>query len=296
MTTTTTTPVTSNRGGLAVHCAGVAHVYASPEGESIIALRNVDLHVDAGETVALLGPSGSGKSTLLSLLAGLIRPTTGKVRIGEKDLSQLNDRQLGALRAADVGIVLQNPVRNLLVYGTAAQNVAFAQRGTRGRRRSTPLVVPELLKALEIEDLAHRTVAWLSGGQQQRVAVATGLANGPGLLLVDEPTSHLGQRARQAAVDTLLTANRRLGTTIIVVTHDPVVAGAFPRTITIRAGQTGAEGRAGRDFAVMGEGGMIQLPGPIIDTYPPGTLLEVTQDSTGVHLHQPHVDAQGDPS
>jgi putative ABC transport system ATP-binding protein len=282
--------------GLDAHLVGVAHIYPRREGGSVVAVRSADLHAAAGETVALLGPSGSGKSTVLSILAGLVRPTSGTVLLGKRDITRMSEAERDALRSAEIGVVLQNPARNLLPYATAAQNVRFAQRGARRRGCVPPYSAGELLETLGISDLANRPAGTLSGGQQQRVAMATGLASSPGLLLVDEPTSHLDRASRQVAVETLLTANDDLGTTVVVVTHDAWVASMLSRTVTIRAGQTGLEGRNGREFAVVGPAGTVQLPGAILDAYPPGTLLEITQEPTGVRLHSPSDPTGGRPA
>ena len=131
------TAAVNTQRGVDIHCEGVVHLYPSPEGD-VVALRGVDLDVEGGEALALLGPSGSGKSTMLALLSGLLRPSAGRIRIGSYDLPRLSNRQLLRLRATDISLVLQDPARNLLPYGTAEQNVGFAQRGARGRKRALP--------------------------------------------------------------------------------------------------------------------------------------------------------------
>ena len=128
------TAVLPDRGpGLDVHCEGVVQIYSMPDGD-VVALRGVDLDIDAGELLALLGPSGSGKSTLLLLMAGLLRPSAGRLRIGGQDIARASLRDLAALRGREVSLVLQNSAGNLLPYATAAQNVEWA-RSKAGRRR-----------------------------------------------------------------------------------------------------------------------------------------------------------------
>ena len=267
-------PVTSAPGA-EVSLDGVVHIYTDASGSDVVALRGVDLEVAAGERVALLGPSGAGKSTLLSLLAGTTRASAGTVTLDGLDLRTLSEGRLAGLRATRVGIVLQGPWRNLLPYATAAQNIAFAQRAVRRSARRRLTQPAELLAALGLSSLAHRPLAGLSGGERQRIAVAVALANGPGLLLADEPTSQLDPEARAQVLDLVDEAAERWGTTVVVVTHDPVVSARWPRTVTIRDGRVGAEGRHGRDLAVVGADGSVQLPDRLRRTWPAGTLVEI---------------------
>jgi putative ABC transport system ATP-binding protein len=268
--------------GAQVRLDGVVHIYTDAGGSDVVALRGIDLEVSPGERIALLGPSGAGKSTLLSLLAGTTRASAGTVSLDGVDLRPLSEGRLAALRAGRVGTVLQGPWRNLLPYATAVQNIAFAQRavGRRARRRLTPPA--ELLGALGLAPLAHRPLGGLSGGERQRIAVAVALANSPGLLLADEPTSQLDAQARTQVLDLVDEAAERWGTTVVVVTHDPVVAARWRRTVTIRDGRVGAEGRHGRDLAVVGVDGSVQLPDRLRRTWPAGTLVEV--EETGERL------------
>ncbi|MHB1525528.1 MAG: ABC transporter ATP-binding protein [Candidatus Dormibacteria bacterium] len=275
--------------GLDIHFDGVVHLYPSAEGD-VVALRGVDLDVDAGEEFALLGPSGSGKSTVLSLLAGLQRPSAGQIKVGPYDIGRLTNRQLLRLRATEVSLVLQDPARNLLPYATAAQNIEFSQRGARGRGKRPPWKPQELLEELGMGRLALRTVATLSGGEQQRVAIASGVAGAPRLLLVDEPTSQLDTVSRDQVIQLLHRINFELGATVVSVTHDPTVAAAMPRTVTIRDGRVGAEGRRGEEYAVVGRDGSVQLPPDVLERLPPGTLLRVHRHRAGVDLRDPELE------
>ena len=222
--------------GLTVRCESVTHAY-SVEDDEVRALDDVNLEVDAGEAVALLGPSGSGKSTLLTLLAGLLRPTRGRLRVGSHDVHGMSERQLLAMRAADVAVVLQNAGRNLLPYATATQNVAFAQLASRQRRRTPRLGPAALLAGLGLAPVAGARAGLLSGGEQQRLALAVALANGPALLLADEPTSQLDSANRDQVIELFKTANTELGTTLVVVSHDAEVGRALGRTVTLRDGR-----------------------------------------------------------
>ncbi|HUY53872.1 MAG TPA: ATP-binding cassette domain-containing protein [Candidatus Nanopelagicaceae bacterium] len=275
--------------GLDIHFDGVVHLYPSPEGD-VVALRGVDLDVEAGEEFALLGPSGSGKSTVLSLLAGLQRASAGQIQIGPYEMGKLSNRQLLRLRATEVSLVLQDPARNLLPYATATQNIEFAQRGARGRGKIPPWSPSELLQGLGMGPLAGRTVATLSGGEQQRVAIAAGVAGAPRLLLVDEPTSQMDTVSRDQVIELLHLVNSQLGSTVVSVTHDPAVAAAMPRTVTIRDGRVGAEGRRGQEYAVVGRDGSVQLPPDVLEMLPPGTLLQVRRHRAGVDLRNPELE------
>ena len=183
--------------GLNVHCNAVVHLYAS-ESAQVVALRGVDLDIDSGEMLALLGPSGTGKSTLLRLLSGIIQPTAGQVFVGGRNLRELSARELRTLRATEIGIVLQDAGTNLLPYASGEENVWFAQIGARRARH--PVMDPaDVLDQLDLGSLATARVNGLSGGEQQLVALAVGVAARPNMLLVDEPTSQLdsaGSRPR----------------------------------------------------------------------------------------------------
>jgi putative ABC transport system ATP-binding protein len=269
----------------AVLCDNLVHIYRLEDTE-VVALRGVDLRIDPGETVALLGPSGSGKSTLLSLLGGLLRPSAWRKHFSAKDYGKLSPRQMLSLRVRDVGMVLQNPGRNLLPYATAAGNLAFAQRASRRSRASKRRRTAGLLDAVGLAASARKPVRALSGGEQQRLAVAVGLANGPSVLLADEPTSQLDRASSDAVLDLLRAANTDLGTTVVLVTHDPHVGAAMGRTVTIRDGRVGAEGRRGEEYAVVGRDGAVHLPPDVLDLLPPGSLARVIRRERGVELER----------
>jgi ABC-type lipoprotein export system ATPase subunit len=261
------------------------------EGQTVTALRGVDLTVTEGETVALLGPSGAGKSTLLWLLAGLLRPTAGLVEVCGVKVADMKPADATRMRMRQVGVVMQTPGRNLLPYETVLGNVLFARapaRKTRaGKRRQT---AASLLEAVGLERLASRPAGRLSGGEQQRLAVAVALANGPQLLLADEPTSQLDHHSAARVIKLLQAANTDFGTTVIVVTHDQNVGKAFGRTITIRDGKVGAEGHDGEDYLVVSRDGSVQLPPDLLDALPPGTLARAVRTESGVELRRADVE------
>lgn len=280
---------TAARIGLPVTAHGLVHIYRM-DGNDVVALTSVDLDVAPGQMVGLLGPSGSGKSTLLRLLAGLQPPSAGRLQVGGHDLTTITAPQLNQLRARQVGIVLQGAATNLLPYLSPEQNVAFAQHAAR-RSAGSELPSPvEVLDLVGLAELGRHPLVELTPGQLQRLAVAVGMASLPGLLLADEPTSQLDHHYRDEVLDAIQGVNQQLGTTVITVTHDPAVAARFARTVTIRDGRIGAEGRGGEDFAVVGRDGSVQLPPHARDVISPGTLLRVHVSDTAVVTLEPVVD------
>jgi ABC-type lipoprotein export system ATPase subunit len=280
------TPLDSAPGATAgadVICAGVVHIYPA-EPTAIVALRNVELDVRAGEMLAVLGPSGSGKSTLLSVLSGLSRPSAGKVLIAGHDVARLDQQGLSRLRATELALLLQDPLENLLPYATAIENLTFAQRGARRRRWPLRWSPEELVETFDLGPIAHRPVHQLSAGEQQKVAMASALATSPRVVVADEPTTNLDPAGRAAVIDGLRHAHALSGATMIVATHDTITADGFPRTVTISHGVVGSEGRGGRRFAVVGSGGALQLPAEVAALYPPGSLFEVVVTDDTVEL------------
>lgn len=221
----------------AVFCEQLSQVYRDAEGTEVVALDHVDLLVQPGAAVALVGPSGAGKSTLLTLLAGLVKPTSGRVVVDGHDVGAMTERELLRLRASTVGMVLQTPGRNLLPYASALANVRFAQRSGRGDRDARRAAARELLDAVGLSAQADVTAGRLSGGQQQRLAVAVGLAGQPTVVLADEPTSQLDRASGDEVLQLLLAARRDRGTTLVVVTHDHRVSEALDAEYTVHDGR-----------------------------------------------------------
>lgn len=277
--------------GLRVATSRLVHLYRSG-GVDVAALAGVDLLVEPGECVGLLGPSGAGKSTLMALLGGLFRPSAGEVLVGTTDVGAADEAELDALRAGPVALLVQGAARNVLPDRTPRQNVAFSQRGARAAGHPVP-DVDEVLDDVGLLDRADQALDDLTPGELQLVALAVALASGPGLLLADEPTSQLDHDSRDRVLSTLLEVNRRHGTTIVLVTHDPEVARRLPRTITIRDGRIGGEGRLGEEYAVVTADGFLPLPGPVIAELPPGTLVTLHR-SEGFYELRP-VESSDDP-
>jgi ABC-type lipoprotein export system ATPase subunit len=210
----------------------VEHVRKSFEGGRILALEDISLRLEPGELVALTGPSGCGKSTLLNLIGALDRPDAGEIQVGGKDVTRLDDP--AAYRAEVVGFVFQ--FHNLITTLTALENVQVPMLGRSGRtereRRAR-----DLLAEVGLE---HRVTGYpptLSGGERQRVAIARALANEPRLLLADEPTGALDSETGAQILHLLSRVRDEHGTTILLVTNDPVAAARADRTLRIRDGR-----------------------------------------------------------
>ncbi|GAA3301431.1 MULTISPECIES: ABC transporter ATP-binding protein [Dactylosporangium] len=269
--------------GLAVACRRVVHIYRAEAGD-VVALAGVDLSIGPGETLALVGPSGSGKSTLIALLAGLMRPSAGRVNIGTYDMGKLSDGEIARLRGTEIGVVLQGAARNLLPYASLHRNIWLAQRRA-ARTEGIKLDDPDrILDLVGLPGLGRARIDELAPGARQRAALAVGIAAGPGLLLVDEPTSQLDTHGRDEVLEALETVNRERNTTIVVVTHDSDVGTRLGRAVTIRDGRVGAEGRDGQDFAVVAGDGTVQLPPEVLGDFPPGTLFTVEHIDGSVTL------------
>jgi putative ABC transport system ATP-binding protein len=262
-------------GGVGVRCQGVVHLYRTFEGHDVVALQGVDLDIAAGERVAFLGPSGSGKSTLLTLLGGIQKPSAGRIFLGEAEISRLGERFLARIRARRVSTMLQGSTRNLLPYATARQNLGFARLALSSAERREVVADLALLAKVGLERQADQVVSTMSGGQRQRLALACAVATMPQLLLADEPTSQLSHEDRDHVIELIHELGDDLGTTIVVVTHQPEVAATFPRTVTMKGGRVGAEGRHGAEYVVIGAEGVVHLPTHLAAEWPQGTLVRI---------------------
>jgi len=199
------------------------------------ALRGVDLKIEAGEFVAIVGPSGSGKSTLFNILGGLTPPTSGTVLINGRDLIKMSESDRTMLRKTTVGFVFQK--YNLLPTLTGGDNIEIARHiaGKNGHERDPQF--EEILKLLGIASRLNHKPRALSGGEQQRIAIARALVNHPALLLADEPTGNLDTENSTAVLSVLQGLNKRLGQTILMITHNPEAAAYADRTVTMRDGR-----------------------------------------------------------
>jgi len=210
----------------------IRKVYKMGEVE-VHALRGVSFTIGRGEVVSIMGPSGSGKSTLMNTLGCLDRPTSGEYILDGEPVASLNDDQLADIRNRKVGFVFQS--FNLLTRQTAITNVELPLRysgNPEGRRERAK----DALRAVGLGDrMTHRPYE-LSGGQQQRVAVARAIVNNPSIIMADEPTGNLDSKVGQEIMNLLLSLNRDLGTTLIIITHDPRIAEQTQRVIRLKDG------------------------------------------------------------
>jgi ABC-type lipoprotein export system ATPase subunit len=257
-----------------ISCDRVVRIFTT-DGVEVQALQGLDLLVDKGELMAVVGASGSGKSTLLNILAGLDVPTAGAAAVGGYDLLTMDAKSRLRYRREVVGFVWQQTARNLLSYLTAAQNVALPMQlsgGIRAKRQRTARA-DELLGMLGVGYCRDRRPGQMSGGEQQRAAIAVALANNPDVILADEPTGELDSATAEQVFASFRTANEQLGTTVVVVTHDHAVADAVHRTVAIRDGRTasevvrrteidefGQESVVAREYATVDRAGRLQLP------------------------------------
>ncbi len=220
------------------------------EGEAAVdALRGVTLDFPKGELVAIVGPSGSGKSTLMHLLAGLDKPTAGQAWIDGVEVTALDDKGLTALRREKLGFVFQ--FFNLVPVLDAAENVELPLKIA--GREVDPAWRDQLLDTVGLADRASHRPAELSGGQQQRVAIARALITRPAVVFADEPTGNLDSKAGSSIIGLLRRSAEELGQTVIIVTHDPRVAGHAGRVIVL------ADGRVAADREVAGPDDVIGL-------------------------------------
>ncbi|HCZ06568.1 MAG TPA: macrolide ABC transporter ATP-binding protein [Thermotogae bacterium] len=203
--------------------------------EEVRALDGVTLEVQPGEILVVMGPSGSGKSTLLHIMGCLDRPTSGQVYIDGRNVSKLNDRQLARVRNAMLGFVFQQ--FNLLPRLTALENVELPMIYAGVPRKKRIDRARDLLERFELSDRLKHRPSQLSGGQQQRVAIARALANNPKVILADEPTGNLDTASGEVVIENLVRLNREEGITVVVVTHDPEIAGIGDRVIHMRDGR-----------------------------------------------------------
>lgn len=255
-----------------IACDSVVRIFRGG-GVEVQALQGLDLLVQEGDVLAIVGASGSGKSTLLGILSGLDAPTAGSARVAGHDLTTMRGAELVRYRRSTVGLVRQQSSRNLMPTLTAAENVALPLALAGVGRRARSARAAELLGAMGLADRADRRPAHLSGGEQQRVSIAVALAGSPRVLLADEPTGQLDGKTGDEVFAALRAVNAEFGCTIVIVTHDATVAGQVRRTVAIRDGRISTETLrrehhdddgiatlSEEEFAVLDRVGRLQLP------------------------------------
>jgi len=280
MTATLTTSLDQRAEGRAlpasplISCEGLVRIYKR-KGVEVVALQGLDLHVDRGDLMAIVGASGSGKSTLLNILSGLDSPSAGQARVAGHDLLTMRRSERRRYRLQTCGFVWQQPGDNLVPYLSAAENVAVPQRLAGHRGAAARQRTGELLEQLGVAEAADLRPAEMSGGQQQRLAIAVALANRPEVLFCDEPTGELDSTSAHEVYAALQAVNERDGTTVVLVTHDPAVHREVRRTVAIRDGRTSSEtlrhhtgegdARHAQEYAVLDRVGRLQLPREFVE-------------------------------
>ena len=221
-----------------IECENLVKIYKTKDIE-VMALQGLDLIVEEGEFMAMIGKSGSGKSTLMNLLGGLDSPTAGKLTVDGIDMTKMTRKSLIGYKRKTVGFVWQNNARNMLPYLSAEENIMLPMNfsGTRKKREKAR----ELLEMVGLSARRKNRLDQLSGGEQQRVAIAIALANDPRLLLADEPTGAVDTKTSDMIFDLFRELNRTTGLTIVTVTHDRRLSGKVDRVVNIRDGKTSSE-------------------------------------------------------
>ena len=277
-----------------IECENLVKIYKIAELE-VVALQGLDLVIDAGEMIALVGPSGSGKSTLMNVLGGLDTPSAGKVHVGSHDLLEMKRRQQVHYRRDTVGFVWQQTARNLLPYLSARENVEMPMSFNNINSKVRKQRAEHLLEQVGLVERANHRPNQLSGGEQQRVALAVAMANEPQLLLADEPTGEVDSESANQIFDTMHALNSEYNVTIVIVTHDHAVASRVNRVVGMRDGRASTEvlRRGGADgvalteeeFAVLDRTGRLQLPQSYMDALEmeKRVLLRLREDHIGVY-------------
>ena len=265
-----------------IQCDNLVKIYKTKDIE-VLALQGLEISIDQGELMAIIGNSGSGKSTFLNMIGGLDRPSAGKLIVDGKDLFKLSERELVDYKRRTVGFVWQNNARNLLPYLTAWQNIQMPMLFEKGERKKQ-----RALELLDMVGLSHRKnsrLGQLSGGEQQRVAIAIALANNPKILLADEPTGAVDVKTGAYILDMFRDINQNTGLTIVIVTHDRMLSKKVHRVAAIRDGKISSErimkesyierlneitslteiDEVQDEFAILDRAGRVQIPRDVLD-------------------------------
>jgi ABC-type lipoprotein export system ATPase subunit len=258
-----------------VECRGLVYIYKSAQLE-VVALQGLDLQVEAGEMVAVVGSSGSGKTTLMNVLAGVDSPSAGYVAVAGRDLARLSATGRDRYRRDVVGYVWQESMLNLTLQLTVAENLQLpmlaAGRSWRDRRHRAA----ELLEELDLADRRDHLPAELSGGERQRLALGVAVGGRPKVLLADEPTAELDEESAGRILAELRGLRDREGLTVITVTHDREVERHVDRVLRIRDGRVSTEARKTTgEVTVLDRQGRLQLPASAIESAGLNALVRV---------------------
>ena len=281
-------------------CENLVKIYRlNQEGGASVevqALQGLDITVREGEMLGIVGASGSGKSTLLNVLGGLDRPTGGRALVGKQDLGRLSEHAIDVYRRKTVGFVWQQGARNLIPYLTAAENIELPLTLSGQVGKSTRERALELLELVGLLDRTGHRLEELSGGEQQRVAIAIALANKPMLLLADEPTGELDTVTAQTIYDLLRDLNKRLGLTLVIVSHDPGIAQHVDRVVAMRDGKLASEtvrvqksdgGEHHVELSVLDAVGRVQLPREYLEQFNIKRRVLIETTAEGILIRKP---------
>lgn len=283
-------------------CENLVKIYRlNQEGGASVevqALQGLDITVTDGEMIGIVGASGSGKSTLLNILGGLDRPTGGRAVVGKQDLGHLSERAMDEYRRKTVGFVWQQGARNLIPYLTAIENIELPLTLSGQAGKSTRQRALELLDLVNLRGRKDHRLEELSGGEQQRVAVAIALANRPQLLLADEPTGELDTATAQTIYDLLRDLNKRLGLTMVIVSHDSGIARHVDRVVAVRDGKLASETVRMQkvdsdehhlvELAVLDSAGRVQLPREYLDQFDIKRRVLIETTTEGILIRRPN--------
>jgi putative ABC transport system ATP-binding protein len=233
-------PANTTAPNAAIICDNLVKIYKVAELE-VFALQGLDLVINQGELLGIVGASGSGKTTLMNILGGLDRPSAGRIWVDGLDLLNLSDSALDRYRRTMVGFVWQQGGRNLIPYLNALENVELPMTLAGYSAKQKRARANELLEAVGLESRRNHRLQEMSGGEQQRVAIAVALANAPHLLLADEPTGELDSTTALSIYRTMQDLNKRYGITIVIVSHDPTIARHVNRVVAVRDGKLATE-------------------------------------------------------
>ncbi|MCM1460232.1 MAG: ABC transporter ATP-binding protein [Bacteroides sp.] len=223
-----------------INCDGLVKIYKTDEIE-VMALQGLDLVINKGEIMAIIGKSGSGKSTLMNIIGGLEKPSAGKVTVGGVCLSDMTDKEMIRYRKKTIGFVWQKSERNLFQYLTSEQNIEMSLQFSGLKPKQKRARALELLEMVGMSHRANSYPAQMSGGEQQRIAIAVALANAPDILLADEPTGAVDTKTSNMIQDLFRRLNKELGITVIIVTHDLKLARKVDRVVMISDGKISTE-------------------------------------------------------
>ena len=255
-----------------VKCDGLFKIYKTSDIE-VVALRGLELSIDSGEVISIVGASGSGKSTLLNILAGYDSPSAGSVKVGNYNLLQMNEDQSVRYRREEIGFIWQDTSQNLFPYLSSIENIELPMLVSKISKKKRLSRAEYLLELVNLSDRRDFKPFQLSGGEQQRIAIAVALSNSPRLLLADEPTGELDYNTGQEILQLINSVNVELGTTVIIVTHDQLISSSVNRSITIKDGKTSTERRrdidsssnTDQEYHLIDSSGQLQIPNTIVN-------------------------------